>query len=358
MKIPLLLFIFLICSFCHELSAKTLFCKGYCKVGGVLDTEILVSQLDGKLGLVTDLRTYWRNPTSTDFARRIHPHAMCYMEFDHHLKFDLLGLPDHQPGYGICRVADGTFWVGDLYNQDTFSKEITPYAPHGVISIYDAAGVLDGVYKYSYGRRKDRLPREKSASNSIFVDLRSKLESDCWYGDCENGFGIKLSNLERHTLDIGDWSQGNRYSSYDRLGNLKSKIITYSVLTEVINSLTDIYSEPQVVKTGWCFFGDCRTNYGVLLSRNGDLYKGFFKRGKFDGAGKLVRQNRTSHTGEWLSGEPHGQGEEFDGIKVLLKGNFYYGEKSGNFTLFGNGWSQEVLYKKDEVVATGDLIRE
>lgn len=319
--------------------------------------EVLVSKVEGKLGLVTDLTTfiYGRGATSTDFARRIHPHGMCYIELNYHLNLDF-SLPYHDGGFGICHLANGEYWIGGYYISHSLTNDPPMYIWHGAMSRFDSEGTHYETYKYKNGFRKKQLANDKAVARDVFLGFYEKLKDDCWYGDCQNGFGIKLTDSERHSLSIGDWESGERYTTYDSRGNRRSEVPTNGELSTIAESLEKSYSEPMVMKTGWCFSGDCRQGYGVLLTKKGETYKGFFKQSKFDGAGRLLRKDASIYTGNWSEGYQHGQGEEVDNRGHKMNGNYYLGKRSGTFLVtYRNGSYQEIVYRNDEAIAHGTI---
>ena len=349
--------IFLLIVLCQEAMAKTIFCKGKsCNDpdNSSPQLDVLVSQVRAETGLISLLQTYHPSgsgtPTSGDFARLLHPSADCYIEYPN------FWARITKKSIGICRLENGFYLIGDSYGKKRLSSETTPLTFHGVASSYDLTGKYLATSKYFKGEARDIVSEDKAVPQAVFEEFQKKLRATCWYGDCKNGFGIKLVNRVSHKFRIGDWENGNRYTTYDSRGNLKKRYITRSALDDVIDELEGIYSKPTVSKKGWCFSGNCEESYGVLLSRNGDLYKGFFKNAKRHGAGNLTRQDSSSYTGLWSLGKQNGLGEELDVSGTRRKGNYSSGKKQGTFTVtYRNGSYQQIAYEYDKVIGTGTL---
>jgi hypothetical protein len=68
---------------------------------------------------------------------------------------------------------------------------------------------------------------------------------------------------------------------------------------------------------------------GVLIGKDGIVYKGTFKNGLFDGKGILINKNGNYYFGDWKNGECEGKGQIIVNDTILYEGNFKNNEKNG-----------------------------
>ena len=68
---------------------------------------------------------------------------------------------------------------------------------------------------------------------------------------------------------------------------------------------------------------------GVLIGKDGIVYKGTFKNGLFDGKGILINKNGNYYFGDWKNGQCEGKGQIIVNDTILYEGNFKNNEKNG-----------------------------
>ena len=72
-----------------------------------------------------------------------------------------------------------------------------------------------------------------------------------------------------------------------------------------------------------------RTDYGVSVTEQGDVYKGHWKKDKPDGLGYFIRYNGDYYEGLFKEGLPHGLGSSKEGASgSVYKGSWELGHKS------------------------------
>ena len=199
--------IFLLIVLCQEAMAKTIFCKGRsCNDPdySLPQLDVLVSQIQGDAGLVSELQTFHPSRShdhgkTGDYVRRLYSNGSCLIELGPILTWKL-GMPDHLGGFGICKYKDGTFVIGDFEKEHQLSSKSEPFKFHGVISTFDAKGKHAMSFKFRYNKLKATLRDDEAVPNEIFQKFRRKIEDKCWYGDCKNGFGIKLVDEDKHNF--------------------------------------------------------------------------------------------------------------------------------------------------------------
>ena len=328
--------------------AKTLYCQGsYCLPNkSVWDKGIEVWIT--KENDVVDMRTvdigFQRDREGDNTpSRRLHPDGDCYIEQQWRRKTS-----KSLVGFGICRWSMGDYFIGEMEIFYDYEDGLKPP------SIKD--GLLSGVYGSDYdffgnfvsNRGGKKIEKEK------FEEYKNKLDNECWYGDCQDGFGVKWQN---NKVYAGEWEKGVRVVSYDRLGRRKEDLKYSPQATEIWKSLRKEYGEPKTIKRGYCFTGGCETGYGVWQNKT-QVYKGFFKNKKFHGAGNLSFIDGGSYVGQWSGGERDGLGIETDFRGNIEEGNFVRNKKSGTFQVtYRDGSKREVLYRNDEAIAFGEILR-
>lgn len=92
-----------------------------------------------------------------------------------------------------------------------------------------------------------------------------------------------------------------------KLKNKTCKFILESVLVPIIVTLIGLWMYDYFFqKDPGCISGDddCENNYGVYQYSNGNVYKGYFKKGKPDGGGILFLSNGGKIKGTFKVGKP------------------------------------------------------
>jgi hypothetical protein len=342
--------------------ARTMFCKGkWClpnKTSFDTDIEVLIR----KRNLTWDLRTIdaGHNGDKGDLVRRVHPDAVCYAE--HYSVWNVFALDSTTSDgvYGICKIASGDYYVGALRMERHAEEDFPPLEGTSKGTYYSPEGKHIRTVKFGLksfplgGTRGKTLDKSDAVPLEVFEEFRKKLENPCWYGDCENGFGVKWKDEK---IYAGEWENGKMIVSYDSRGRPKDDLRYSPQVKKLLAELTKEYGKkPERVSGGWCYSGTCKSSYGVWANKDGDVYKGFFAKSKRSGAGRLTKLDGYSYVGSWLKGEPHGEGVETDTRGNVEEGKFFEGKKSGNFKVtYRDGSSRTIVYKNDEALGFGTL---
>jgi hypothetical protein len=80
---------------------------------------------------------------------------------------------------------------------------------------------------------------------------------------------------------------------------------------------------------GSCLKGSCTAGYGEYRFENGDLYKGQFKNGRFEGQGILYFKNGDKYLGNWVASQRQGRGRLEFADKSVYVGAFVNDKMDG-----------------------------
>ncbi|MBX7241802.1 MAG: PDZ domain-containing protein, partial [Bacteroidia bacterium] len=130
-------------------------------------------------------------------------------------------------------------------------------------------------------------------------------------------------------------------------GDIGEKVVLYiNGNTKKTIERANLYGEvtaPQVIKN--CVSGDCFNGKGVMKSGS-ETYNGYFAEGKYDGRGKILKNEQVVFEGNFKNGKKNGSGTEFrqDGIQVET---IYANGKPGNSNKFTlpNGFAYYEVWK-------------
>lgn len=181
---------------------------------------------------------------------------------------------------GDTVVTDTYEYVGEHDAKGVANGEgVMKYSWGDVVSgIFENGHLLDGIYTYSNGdiftgTMSDRWEFVKG--RMVYSD-GSEYDGE-WKGDKPNGKGVmKKVNGTRY---IGTFANG-----------------------EAVNT---------IVIHGNCVEGDCYDGYGVLY-KDGNVYKGDFSGGNYEGEGSIIYADGSKYIGEWNNGTYCGKGKLID----------------------------------------------
>ncbi len=101
-----------------------------------------------------------------------------------------------------------------------------------------------------------------------------------------------------------------------------------------------------------CSMGDCMNGYGEIINDKGS-YKGFFKDGRFHGAGEFEFKSGERYSGEFHEGVIHGFGSYFFASGDVYRGNFAEGQFQGHGILEKAGGDKiDAMWEKGVFVST------
>ena len=198
-----------------------------------------------------------------------------------------------QHGFGTTIWADSSKYVGQYYE-----GEIDGYGTQ-----YDANGQL--------------IRKGKYVGNSFIAGSGESTEKGkCTFGNCGNGFGILVVELE------SEWKRG-----YEEVKNdFDSKyegIWVYEFKNE-IGFLEDKHGNTYVGQ----FKKDEYEGQGVATFANGDKYNGSFEDGAINGFGTMTYADGSKYVGEWSYNDKEGKGKEYDKHgKLIYSGEYYNNER-------------------------------
>lgn len=109
----------------------------------------------------------------------------------------------------------------------------------------------------------------------------------------------------------------------------------------------------QETNTAKCKSGDCNNGSGILVFRDGSLYQGIFKEGKFNGKGKLTQGNGDVYDCQWLDGVPNGKGVIKLNDGSFQMGDFTNGSLTSGKMVDSNGNIREGRFKDGEIMGKG-----
>ena len=186
---------------------------------------------------------------------------------------------------------------------------------------------------------------------ATMIVLTTKLQAqfECHSGDCNNGKGngvLKIAGYEagkyegifkngkfslgkmqylKGGLYEGEWSDfivsgiGIRYyqdSTFEAGRWENGKLVEKMEFAKVKSMLKSKFS-PQSI---FCLNGDCKNGYSEGTDQDGNLYKGEFKNGFFEGYGTMKFTNKDRYEGNWKNGKMHGLGTYY-----FINGQTHYG---------------------------------
>ena len=97
---------------------------------------------------------------------------------------------------------------------------------------------------------------------------------------------------------------------------------------------------------------DKRHGKGELYFEKGCKFIGEFRRGKFEGLGKLISRDKTRYyKGFWKDGKMDGVGEYMYGDGTMYSGEFENNQKHGfGVFIYNDGKKNKVVFNKDNLV--------
>ncbi len=136
----------------------------------------------------------------------------------------------------------------------------------------------------------------------------SSAVAGCISGDCENGRGTKT------------WETGHRYTGPHENG-----------LRKGCNGQME-YPNGDMYKG--CWKDGKWEGFGKLVYSNGSIYEGNWHNNQRKGHGKLTFADGRIYEGEWQDGQMHGQGTEYYPNGSYHVGNWFKGKKDGKVRFF------------------------
>ena len=274
-------------------------------------------------------------------------------------------------GLGACRQVNGSVYVGGYKSSKRHGS--------GIVYSVDGKKILEGKWGKGKFLRKDLTALERELD--FFLKVSDRLSSSCFYGDCIEGFGVKIVS---GSVLAGLWRYGGlsiveQNSSGTLFDKNQSKQPICYYMPETCtggNALgfqipagveeVDCFANPEacgsgvegegVMPAGRCARGDCYEGYGVVELDDGSKYWGFFEEGLYHGGGKLVTE-KNQFTGKFERGMKHGEGELLvHSTNVKLIGSWRHDGKHGEFKVYKDGkLTSEASYENDKRNGYGNL---
>jgi len=130
-------------------------------------------------------------------------------------------------------------------------------------------------------------------------------------------------------------------------GNEKEFNQYNEILEKEFKGIT-LYYDNKVKKYSGNIFNNLYEGRGILYNESGDIiYDGFFKKGKYDGFGKLYTQKLLKYEGFFSNGEYEGKGNLYYNNVKIYEGHFQNGRRHGIGIIFNNGKKTRKLYFKN-----------
>ncbi len=219
-----------------------------------------------------------------------------------------------QPTSGLCKYANGSFYLGDLLQNE----------PHGKGRLFDSDGKLlyeggmqQGKYhgigrEYQNGKLQRHGIYRHGQLNDYGIEYDGK-DKVVYRGDFKNGeYADKEASPTRH---LQDTSQNKKTNESCDIPNTHFQTLHFS----------DGRSYKGQVKN------KMPNGFGSLYDKDGILlYKGYFKEGKFHGDGKLYCGGILGQEGCYKEGKLEGAGRQYDEFGLLtFEGAFQQGRFHG-----------------------------
>jgi hypothetical protein len=152
----------------------------------------------------------------------------------------------------------------------------------------------------------------------------------------------KISGETNNNISIEEITETDFNSELSK-NNIAQNILNENneVLEKIENEEKELYTMPPLkfsnVKDGKTEYYsgsfDKEGNFngkGILISKDGNIYKGTFKNGIFDGKGIFIQKNGNYYFGDWKNGKCEGEGKLIIPDLIEYNGEFKNNKKNGN----------------------------
>ena len=138
----------------------------------------------------------------------------------------------------------------------------------------------------------------------------------------------------------------------DKLRTYEGNETEFKKYNEILKKQFDgiiFYYDNKIKK----YFGNIYKNLyegrGILYNESGDIiYDGFFKKGKYEGFGKLYTEKLLKYEGFFSNGIYEGKGNLYYNNKKIYEGYFHNGERNGFGIIYDNGIKSRIKYFKND----------
>ena len=150
------------------------------------------------------------------------------------------------------------------------------------------------------------------------------------YIECDQKLSKKLKIMSKFTLDLPYYIVISQRVAYKGHLNLNKKYHGYGILYQC----NHISKKERIIEG--IFYNGVLSEYGRIVSSNGEMLRGFFVKNKLNGMGEYKRKDDSIYSGTFFEGYPQGRGKEIFKDGSYYEGNYIKGKKNYGKFQFSN----------------------